>query len=678
MNSRRAKTGSLMKHRNLLPGLSLLLALLPGPSVVVGQTGPDALRLAQEAIRKGDGFFDDGGSHFNEALAHYEQAYGAMPEDAILNLKIGLCHVNGRFHHRSLPFFQKAAALDPSIPRVHFLLGYAYQLNAEWDKAIAEFESHKQASRGQMDPVDTYNRYDKHITECKNGKGLSAAPVRAQIENMGPRINSEVADYGVLLSADGDQMMFTSRRANTTGGRINKATNEYFEDIYACERVDGVWSDPVPMATPVNSNGNDASVGLYNDGRTMVIYRDDRGMGDLYESKRTGDAWSDPVSLGPNINSKSHESSAWYSFDRKWLYFVSDRPGGLGGQDIWRSPWAEDLNGWGGPENLGPMVNTIHDEDGIFVHPDGRSIYFSSNGHNSMGGYDVFTSDLSNDVWSKARNLGWPVNGPDDDLFFVLTADGSTGYFSSVRQSGLGEDDVFRVNFLPDEGSQDLVSAAGGAPVNEGAGTRSTVLLKGKVLDLKPMNGMEAYIDIMDLEDARLVSRFTSDPSTGEFMVVVPGGRAYAMYVRAKGYLFHSEHVEVPADGVAGVEVAMDITLQPIEKGQQEVMRNLFFEKDRTDLSPGSLAELGQLLNLMRENPGVQLEISGHTDGDGSSVHNEELSSARAQAVKDHLVANGVREDRLVAKGYGASAPLAPNDSEENKQRNRRTEIRVL
>ncbi len=655
----------------------LLLTVIPAfvPLLLHAQSDPEVQRRATEALRKADALFNDGGSHFNEALALYEQAYGVMAEDATLNLKIGLCHLNGRYHHRSLPYFEKAVAIDPSIPRIHFLLAYAYQLNAEWDQAIASYEQHKELNRGMPDPVETYNQADKYITECRNGRSLSAKPVRAQIENMGPRINSEVADYGVLITADGEHMMFTSRRSNTTGGRINKATNEYFEDIYACHLANGEWSDPVPMAPPVNTNGNDASVGLYNDGRTMVIYRDERGMGDLFESHRKGDAWSAPVSMGPNVNSKAHESSAWYSFDRRWLYFVSDREGGIGGQDIWRSPWVEDIDGWGEPENLGPMVNTVHDEDGIFVHPDGRTIYFSSKGHTSMGGYDVFKSELNGEQWSKAENLGWPVNGPDDDLFFVLTADGRTGYFSSVRMSGMGEDDLYRVNFLPEEHANDLVSAAGGAPAAD-EGTHTTVLIKGNVKDLRLLNGMEASIDILDLADARLVMSVNSDPVSGEYMVVLPAGHAYAMHVRANGFLFHSETIDVPGSGAR--EMALNITMQPMESGQQVVLRNIFFGTDHADLDDASLAELGQLLSMLRENPSVRLEIGGHTDNTGTAAHNEELSSARAQAVKDHLIANGIREDRLEAKGYGASKPIAPNDSELNKARNRRTEIRVL
>ncbi|MBL8003038.1 MAG: PD40 domain-containing protein [Flavobacteriales bacterium] len=660
---------------NKLTVLSLAVLL---SARALAQADPETLRRAQDAIKKADAHFDQGGAYFPKALKLYEEAIAVMPDDALLNLKVGLCHLNGRYHHRALPFFEKAAALDPTLPRVHFLLGYAYQNNAEWDKAIAAFEKHKELNRGTMDPVETYNQYDKHITECKYGRSFAASPVRAMVTNAGPRINSEVADYGVLISADGEQMMFTSRRSNTTGGRMNKATDEYFEDVYSCSLVNGEWTEPVPMAPPVNTNGNDASVGLYNDGRTLVIYRDARGTGDLYESRRKGDSWSEPEAMGANINTKGHESSAWYSFDRQWLYFVSDREGGIGGQDIWRSPWVEDLSDWGEPENLGPMVNTIHDEDGIFVHPDGRTIYFSSKGHTTMGGYDVFKSELKGEQWTKAVNLGWPVNGPDDDLYFVLTADGRTGYFSSVRGGGMGEDDIYRVDFLPEPPAQDLVSAGGGAPVPEAGEHASTVMIKGKVKDLRMLGGMEAEIDMLDLQDARLVARFSSDPSTGEFMVVVPGGREYAMHVRAKGYLFHSENIAVPATGEAGVNAHLNIAMQPIEAGSQVVMRNIFFERDKADLAPASLAELDRLLLMMRENPATRIEVGGHTDSDGSASHNDELSTARARAVADHLIANGIREERVEAKGYGATKPMAPNDTPQNKQLNRRTEVKVL
>ncbi|MBK9761570.1 MAG: OmpA family protein [Flavobacteriales bacterium] len=636
----------------------------------------DGLKEALSAIKQGDKLFQDGGTHFTEALELFEKACAFNPDNADLNLKMGLCHLNGRFHHKALPYFQAAYGLKNDIPRIHFLMAMGYHLNAEWDKAIAEYSVHKTAVSRVPDPEPLYNSADRRIAECQHGKGLQAKPVNGQVSNMGPAINSEVADYGVLITADGERMMFTSRRSNSTGGKINKATNEYFEDIYGCTRSEHGWTEPLPLPVPVNSTINDASVGLFNDGRTMIIYRDDSGTGDLYESKREGETWSEPVSMGENINSPANETSAWFSFDRKQLYFVSDREGGLGGQDIWMSRWDGVANVWGEAENLGPRINTFEDEDGVFIHPDGTTLYFSSKGHSCMGGYDVFKSSFADGKWSSATNLGWPVNSPDDDLFFVLTANGTTGYFSSVRPNGLGEDDIYRVDFLPEAKAEETASMFGGGTISRNAGMK-TVLLKGKIMDYKELAALEATIELMDLSDARLVATFTSDPTTGEYLVAVPGGRQYAMIVRAGGYLLHSENIAIPLESSA-LEMNMEIKLQPIEVDHKEVMRNIFFERDKAILNPSSLAELGQLLDLLRENPSLRLEIGGYTDSDGNDDHNDQLSTERAYAVVSHLVNNGIPSDRLVAVGYGSANPLVPNDSDENKAKNRRTEMRVL
>ncbi len=635
-----------------------------------------SLDAALRAMQQADKLAAAGGSAYAQALPLYLQAHAVNPDNAELNVRIGLCHLNGEQRHQAAEWFLRAAALDPAMPRVHFLCGYALQLNAQWDEAIAEFEDHKRRTARNPDPEPTYNMADKQLAECRAGKALAAAPANVRVSNMGPDINGPESDYGVLLTADGGTLFYTSRRANSTGGRVNKATNEYFEDVYASTRGDQGWSVPAPLPAPVNTAINDASVGLFNDGRTLLIYRDVKGTGDLYETRRTGQVWSEPVALGANVNTRYHESSAWYSFDRQWLFFVSDRPEvGLGGQDIYRSRWDAAAQEWGPAENLGPTINSRFDEDGIFVHPDGRTIYFSSKGHNSMGGYDIFRSTLSGGQWSKPENLGWPVNGPDDDLFFVLNASGSTGYFSSVRPGGSGEDDVYQVDFLPDPATQETASAAD-APTPAPAATTAAVLVKGWVKDLRALKGLEADIDLMDLADASLVARFQSDRETGEFMATVPAGRSYALHVRARGYLFHSQHIDVSADG--NLELALEVALQPLEEGGIEVMRNLFFDRDKADLQPSSLAELAQLHGLLQDNPTLRLEVGGHTDADGSAEHNDRLSQARAQAVVDHLVAHGIASDRLAVKGYGASRPVAPNDTPENKARNRRTEIRIL
>ncbi|MCB0791722.1 MAG: PD40 domain-containing protein [Flavobacteriales bacterium] len=422
---------------------------------------PAALKNALNAVREADKLAATGGLHYAEAIALYMKAYALNPDNAELNAKIGLCHLNGGQRHKALSWFQDALSLSPAMPRIHFLTAMAYQLNAKWDEAIAEYEAHLQRTAGPGDPEPLYNTADQHIAECRVGKALMAEPVDVRVENLGPSINSDQADYGVLIAPDGGALYFTSRRPSVNG-RINKATNAYFEDVYVCRADEnGGWTKPSSLPPPVNSAINDAAVSLFDSGRSMVLYRDVNGSGDLFTLRRSREGWGAPEKLGPNIDTKSHESSAWPTADGHWLYFVSDRPdaGGQGGQDIYRSPWDPLANEWGPAEDLGPTINTPFDEDGIFVSPDGGTIYFSSKGHSGMGGFDIYRSQLINGRWTAPENMGWPINSPDDDLFFVLAPDGHTGYFSSLRAGGLGEDDLYRVTFPQDGKTAETMSA---------------------------------------------------------------------------------------------------------------------------------------------------------------------------------------------------------------------------
>lgn len=409
------------------------------------------LKLAQEAIKQGDKLAGGGAHALGLALANYQEAYTINPDNAALNMKMGLAHLNGAQRHLCLPYFEAAAELDPSFEGVHFFVGIGNHLNGNWDKALAAYEQHKKGQASMVGGADPrMANLEKLMVECRSGKALSAVRTDATITALGPSVNCEQTDYGVLVDNTSDRILFTSRRASTTGGKINKATNEYFEDIY-CSTHSGIgYSAPTPMAPPVNTIGNDASVCLSADGGTMLIYRDVAGPGDIYRSDKLNGTWSVPAKLGANVNTKYHEGSAWITADKQWIYFMSDRPEeSLGGQDIYRSRWDEATNEWGIAENLGPDVNSAFDEDGICVSPDGNTIYFSSKGHNTIGGYDVFMSRFENGFWSKAKNLGVPVNSPDDDLYFVLSSDGVTGYFSSVRPGGEGQDDIYRVDLSP-------------------------------------------------------------------------------------------------------------------------------------------------------------------------------------------------------------------------------------
>ncbi len=633
-------------------------------------------KQVQDLVKRAERAEKEGSTSFVHAETLYEEALGLAPDDAQLNMRMGLLQLNGPHRHKALPYFEKAVAVAPTTPRLQFLFGFALQLNGRWDEALVAYQKHKATSTFQ-DPDPLYSSTEKRMAECRNGKALMAAPSRVTITNMGGHINTPQADYGALVAADGSTLFFTSRRPATAESKVNKVTGDFFEDVYV-SRADasGAWSAAQRMAEPVNSGGNDASVGLFNDGRTMLIYRDHNGSGDLYESRRTGGMWSEPSLLGPNVNTEGHESSAWYSFDRQWLYFVSDRPDDqVGGQDIYRSHWDAVANDWGPAENLGPVVNSIHDEDGVFVHPDGKTLYFSSKGHTSMGGFDIFRTRLEDGRWSKPENLGWPVNSPDDDLFFAMTADGTEGYFSSYRADGFGEDDIYRVEFLPEPvvGEPTATAVQAAITVEE----PSSVLIKGHVRSLHFLKGLEAEIELMDIEDASLAARFKSDPETGEYMVAIPAGRRYAMYVKANGYLIHSENITVP-EGERGMELSLDLAMKTLESGHQATMKNLFFATGSAELQPTSLAEVNQLKELLQRNPALRLEISGHTDSDGPESVNQALSEARAKAVRDRLVAEGIAGERLEAQGFAATKPVAANDTEENKALNRRTEIKVL
>ncbi|HIO67191.1 MAG TPA: hypothetical protein EYN41_02550, partial [Flavobacteriales bacterium] len=467
------------------------------------------------------------------------------------------------------------------------------------------------------------------------------------------------------ISADESILMFTSRRKGSTGEEYDDYAQEYLEDIYISLNENGEWSKPKNLGKPVNTPRNDAIAGLSFDGQRLFVYRDDEdGNGDIYESKLKGEKWSEVTKFSEPINSEHHESTACLAYDGKTLYFVSNRPetGAFGGRDIYMSKWDKRRKIWKKPKNLGRNINTKYNEESVFIHPDGKTLYFSSQGHNSMGGYDIFKSTAKGRSWSRPKNLGYPINSPDDDVFFVVSASGRHAYYSSVQKEGFGKRDLYMITFID--------------PPTEPIEPQLT-LLKGIITDAVTGAKIGARMELIDNELNVVVADFESNSTTGKYLVSLPSGKNYGIVVNAEGYLFHSENVNIPAS-YGYQEVEKNIALNKLAAGSKIVLNNIFFDFDMATLRPESTAELNRLLKLINDNTSMIIEISGHTDNKGSDTYNQKLSENRAKAVVVYLTEKGINKERLQFKGYGEIEPMASNETEEGQQLNRRIEFKIL
>jgi outer membrane protein OmpA-like peptidoglycan-associated protein/Tol biopolymer transport system component len=649
----------------------------------------EGLKAANAAIKEGDKLYMEGEHKYPLALNYYLSAQSFNPDNADLNYKIGLCYYFSSFKIKCFEHFKKAFDLKPNITTdIRFYLGRGYHLKAEWDKAIAEYNAAKSILNPKEDS-EKLNQIPKLIQECYNGKELEQKPVRVFIDNIGTSINTKYPEYGPIISADESVMYFTSRRDNTTGGKVDEYLGGYYEDIYVSYKQNGKWSAAQNIGAPINTPEHDATISLFPDGQKMFIYKDDKGDGNIYETSLVGNTWTKPQKVDKVINTSSHESSACLSPDGKTLYFVSMRSDlSIGGRDIYVSN-KDEKGRWTKPVNIGSTINTPYNEESIFLHPDGKTLYFSSQGHNSMGGYDIFKTVNNNGIWSKPENLGWPINTPDDDVFFVLSASGRRGYYSSFRPDGQGEKDIYVITFLGPEkplqlNNEDNLIASLVAPVRTAViepkvevAKAKTTILKGTITDAMTQKVLEAEIELIDNVKNQTLAVFKSNAATGKYLVSLPSGKNYGIAVKAEGYLFHSENFDLP-DTADYNEVTKDIQLKNVAVGSKIILRNIFFDFGKYTLRPESTNELQRLIKLLNDVPSMRIEISGHTDNRGSAELNQKLSENRAKAVVEYLVANGINASRLEYKGYGKDQPVATNDTDAGRQENRRTEFKIL
>jgi len=447
----------------------------------------------------------------------YLEAFNQDTSNATVNFRLGVCYFELKDYKNAENFFLKTTS-NVSLELFRYKAAIAH-FDQKFKKAINFYNGYKIITGKKDLSNDEVNRL---INQSTYAESLAAKPRNVSIQNIGAAINSKYDDYIPLISADEDMLIFTSRRPESTGKQVDYR-GRYNEDIYFSKKSGSSWEKPVQMKQSINTEGNDASAGLSPDGQTLFIFRTspDSKSGDLFESKMGLTDWEAPTKLNANINSPFTESYASITANDKVIYFSSNRDGGFGGKDIFK---VERLpNGsWSKALNLGPSVNTPYDEDSPFIHSDGKTLYFSSNGHQNMGGFDIFRTKINdNGEWSIPENLGFPINTVHDDIYYVVAADGKTGYYSSSQQGGYGGQDIYKV-VLKDE-------------------FEHLHVIKGEVYNADDSKPIEAKITLIENETAKVQGIYKSKSATGKFILLVEQGKTYNCVVQAEGFESRTE-----------------------------------------------------------------------------------------------------------------------------------------
>jgi outer membrane protein OmpA-like peptidoglycan-associated protein len=469
-------------------------------------------------------------------------------------------------------------------------------------------------------------------------------------QNLGDNVNSSESEYFPSMPIDGSSLIFTRR------------LNNFNEDFFAAKKNGNGWDKAFRLNGSINTPQNEGAQNISQDGNWLVFTGCNRpdgfGSCDLYISYLTNDGWSEAINLGNRINSDQWESQPCLSPDKRDLYFASRRFGGYGGSDIYVSHLQQNGK-WSEPENLGPEINTVGDESAPFIHADNQTLYFTSTGLQGYGEEDLFVVRKGSDgKWGKPENLGYPINTIEHEGTLFIAADGKTAYYASDRNDSKGGLDIYSFE------------------LREDVRPARTLWVKGKVFDKQTSAGLPSTVELIDLASKQTISRVQTD-ETGNYLITLPVGKDYAFNVNRRGYLFYSDNYSLK-EKAPDSTYEKNIPLQPIEVNAAIVLRNIFFDVNKYELKPESQIELDKVVQLLQDNPAVKIQIEGHTDNVGAATDNQKLSENRAKSVVSYLNSKGISLTRLIAKGFGATMPIADNHTEEGRAQNRRTELKII
>lgn len=602
---------------------------------------------------------------FKDALPFYLQLIGKYPENANLNYRLGLCYlnINGE-KDKAIPYLKKALNnltnrykegdfREEGAPYdTYFFLANAYQINNEVTKAQRTYDKYL----AFLDPGDTLNItfVKKQIESCKNVKKLKQNRVYFSAYNLGQTINNSYANYYPQISKNGNTLVYMTKL-------------KFYDAILHSKKVDGKWTIPVDLSPQIKSDGDLYTSSLSSDGLTLYLTKNDNFNSDIYVSYFKNTSWTEAVKLNANINTKYWESHASESPDGSTLYFSSSRLKGYGGLDIYKSQKDPETGEWDKAVNLGPVVNTLFNEDCPFLTQDGNKLYFSSQGHETIGGFDIFyteKTDINN--WTKPVNIGYPINSTDNDIFYLPYGNGTGAYYSMFgKEDGFGDEDIYYLDIFSDNNPRKVI-------------IKGTVIASGITADTEE----KINIEIRETATSEKIASPDVEIPSGKFVCSITKPGNYIVIAKASGYVDAQTVFSVPAD-YSKNEIIVKTELKLVEK-EYVILPNIFFDFDKFLITDAETYKIVELFRILTENKDLKLEIRGHTDFIGSHKYNDALGKKRSLAIVKLLVSKGIGEERLKSTSAGEENPVAINklpdgsDSPKGRELNRRAEAIIL
>lgn len=661
------------------------------------------LIIAQTACVTAQGRYSTTNSR---AIKDFEKGQKAPGENA----------VNGRPNYQSgIDLMESALKKDPNFWEAHLLAGEFCEYSNQVDEAIRHYEAalsinpnHSPSGgtlfflgnlkyvkgdfEGAMKLMDKYmqirsanpdllRKANEIYASSEFAFNAMKNPTDFKPVNIGAGINTADPEYFPTITVDGKTILFTRRIDDS---RVQGPMKEQ-EDFYISHLNDNfIWGKAEPMPNNINTINNEGAPTIAADGRTLIFVacpdasgqdygadRVGRGSCDLFITKRIGSRWQNPINIPGALNTANWETQPSLSSDGKTIYFIRGvrGQGGTKSSDIYTSTLLENGT-WSTAKKLSDNINTTFEEESVLIHPDGKTLYFASRGHVGLGGLDLFVSRMDEaGNWSKAENLGYPINTQFDENSLMVSPDGEIGFFASNREGGFGDLDIYYF-IMPEK-----------------LRPTKTLYFDGIVFDATSKAPLAGKFKLIDVNTGKEIIVSEADKVTGEFMVSLPLNREYALNVEYPGYNFFSQNFNMTnPDSLESIH--MDVPMIPVGNATPVVLANVFFDLNKATLRPASFVELNKLRDFLNQNPTMKIEIGGHTDTRGDDKVNQALSDARAKSVMDYLVQQGITATRLTSKGYGETKTVISDEeiaklkTEKQKeaahQKNRRTEYKFI